>query len=117
MPGVARYGDRVQGFCNYAWHWHGTTYYCGWFTGGQWATILEGSNKTKANSKKVARIGDMCQHDYCVEAPYPHDDKGYISSGSLTVKADVKSIARIGDAVSGTFVGIIVTGSSDVNAN
>ena len=119
MPGIARYGDRVNGFCYYAWRWHHDTYYCGWWIEGQWATIIQKSDTTKANGLGVARLGDECQHDYNPHAPYPHPDYGLINSCSSTVKVDGKGAARIGDSVSGggLFVGTIVTGSGDVRSN
>jgi len=120
MAKIARIGDRLNGFCYYAWRWHHTTYYCGWWTEGQWATIVEGSPKTNANGLRIARLGDKCQHDYNPSAPYPHPDFGNINSCSSSVNADSKGVARMGDTCStgggGLFIGTIVTGSNNVNS-
>ena len=123
MAKVARIGDRVQGgFCYYAWRWHHTTYYCGWWYPGTVGTIIQGSPDVKANGIGMARYGDMVQHDYNPSAPYPHDDKGYILTCSSTVEANGKGVARIGDTCgpmggSGLFYyATIYQGSPDVEA-
>ena len=116
MAGVARVGDRTYGACSFAWRHHHTTYYCYWWEEGRIGRVMEGSVTTFANIKGIARVGDLCQHDYNPNAPYPHDDKGYISSGSSSVKVDGKPVARIGDPFTGTYSGSITEGSSDIHA-
>lgn len=96
MPAIARIGDTIQGYC----HAHNTT------VSGE---IVQGSDNTNGNGKKIARVGDMvlgsCGHT------------SYIVSGSPNVTANGIAVARVGDAIDGTITGTIITGSPDIFVN
>lgn len=117
MPGIARVGDQTYGFCYYAWRWHHTTYYCGWWSQGQWGNIIGFSPTTNANTLGCARLGDLASHLPNPSAPV-HSYLAIISSGSGSVNVDGQPVARIGDACAPNpyYVANIVSGSPDVNS-
>jgi uncharacterized Zn-binding protein involved in type VI secretion len=94
---VARLGDIAFGIC-----------YCHIIPITVEGIIISASTDTYANSRGVARLGDIvftsCGHF------------GTIITASTKTYANSRGIARLGDVTAGCFVGTIITASNDVDA-
>jgi uncharacterized Zn-binding protein involved in type VI secretion len=100
MAGNVRFGDIWVGIC--CCHANPP---CIGMTG----PVITFSTDTNVNGRGQARLGDMvigfCGHP------------GIIVSASPDSSCNGRGMARVGDAVVGCTVGVLITGSPDMNSN